>query len=62
MTRILIVEDEAALAEPLAFLLGREGYETSIAPDGQSSNVTTTLSRATAGGCSSLEGRRASRT
>jgi len=34
MTRILIVEDEAALAEPLAFLLGREGYETSIAPDG----------------------------
>lgn len=34
MTRILIVEDEAALAEPLAFLLEREGYETAIAADG----------------------------
>ena len=27
MTKILIVEDEAALAEPLAFLLEREGYD-----------------------------------
>ncbi len=34
MTRILIVEDEASLSEPLSFLLGREGYETAIAPDG----------------------------
>jgi len=34
MTRILIVEDEAALAEPLAFILEREGYETAIAADG----------------------------
>ncbi len=34
MTRILIVEDEEALAEPLAFLLEREGYETAIAADG----------------------------
>ncbi|MCU1441052.1 MAG: response regulator transcription factor [Rhodoglobus sp.] len=34
MTRILIVEDEQSLSEPLAFLLGREGYETSIAADG----------------------------
>jgi two-component system response regulator RegX3 len=34
MTRILIVEDEPALSEPLAFLLEREGYETLIAPDG----------------------------
>ena len=34
MTRILIVEDEPSLSEPLAFLLGREGYETTIAPDG----------------------------
>ncbi len=34
MTRILIVEDEASLAEPLAYLLGREGYETTIAEDG----------------------------
>lgn len=32
--RILIVEDEPSLSEPLAFLLGREGYETSIAADG----------------------------
>ena len=35
MTRILIVEDEPSLAEPLAFLLGREGYDTVIAPDGR---------------------------
>ena len=34
MTRILIVEDEASLSEPLAFLLGREGYETEVAEDG----------------------------
>jgi two-component system, OmpR family, response regulator RegX3 len=34
MTRILIVEDESSLSEPLAYLLGREGYETSIAEDG----------------------------
>ena len=34
MTRILIVEDEPSLSEPLAFLLDREGYETVIAPDG----------------------------
>lgn len=35
MTRILIVEDEPSLAEPLAFLLGREGYDTTIADDGR---------------------------
>lgn len=34
MTRILIVEDEPALSEPLQYLLGREGYETEIAEDG----------------------------
>jgi len=34
VTHILIVEDEASLSEPLAFLLGREGYETTIAADG----------------------------
>lgn len=34
MTRILIVEDEAALSEPLAYLLTREGYETTVADDG----------------------------
>jgi len=36
VTRILIVEDEAALAEPLEYLLSREGYETLIAADGAS--------------------------
>jgi two-component system response regulator RegX3 len=35
VTRILIVEDEPSLAEPLAFLLEREGYETAIASDGR---------------------------
>ncbi|MBA4248866.1 MAG: DNA-binding response regulator [Microbacterium sp.] len=34
MTRILIVEDESSLSEPLAYLLTREGYETTVAPDG----------------------------
>lgn len=34
MTRILIVEDEASLSDPLAFLLEREGYDTTIAADG----------------------------
>ncbi len=34
MTRILIVEDEASLAEPLAFLLNREGYDAVVAFDG----------------------------
>ncbi|MCU1544960.1 MAG: response regulator transcription factor [Homoserinimonas sp.] len=34
MTRILIVEDERSLSEPLAFLLEREGYETTTAEDG----------------------------
>jgi two-component system response regulator RegX3 len=34
MTRILIVEDESSLSEPLAYLLSKEGYETVIAEDG----------------------------
>jgi two-component system response regulator RegX3 len=34
MTHVLIVEDERSLSEPLAFLLGREGYRTTIAKDG----------------------------
>lgn len=34
MTRILIVEDEPSLSEPLAYLLTREGYETVVADDG----------------------------
>jgi len=34
MTRILIVEDEDSLSEPLAYLLEREGYETAVVADG----------------------------
>jgi two-component system response regulator RegX3 len=34
VTRILIVEDEPSLAEPLAFLLEREGYKPTICADG----------------------------
>lgn len=34
VTRILIVEDESSLHEPLAFLLKREGYETAVAENG----------------------------
>ncbi|GAB3616363.1 response regulator transcription factor [Okibacterium endophyticum] len=34
MTHILLVEDENSLSEPLAYLLGREGYEVDVAADG----------------------------
>ena len=34
MTRILVVEDEASFSEALAYLLGREGFEVSVAEDG----------------------------
>jgi two-component system response regulator RegX3 len=36
MTSILLVEDEESLSEPLAYLLGREGYEVRVAADGPS--------------------------
>ncbi len=32
--RILLVEDEAAISEPLEFLLGQEGYEVTTVADG----------------------------
>jgi two-component system response regulator RegX3 len=35
MTRILLIEDEPALSEPLAYLLKREGYEVAVADDGR---------------------------
>jgi two-component system response regulator RegX3 len=35
MITILLVEDEASLSEPLAFLLQKEGYSVSIAEDGR---------------------------
>jgi two-component system response regulator RegX3 len=35
VTRILIVEDEPSLSDPLSFLLRREGYDTEIAADGR---------------------------
>ena len=36
MATILIVEDEESLAEPLAYLLQKEGFQTLLAPDGPS--------------------------
>ena len=36
MTHVLIVEDEESLADPLAFLLRKEGFEASIVNDGAS--------------------------
>ena len=36
MATVLIVEDEESLADPLAFLLRKEGFETVIAADGPS--------------------------
>ena len=35
MTRVLIVEDEESFADPLAFLLRREGFSTAVAATGQ---------------------------
>jgi two-component system response regulator RegX3 len=35
VTRILIVEDEPSLSEPLAFLLRREGYDIEVTEDGR---------------------------
>lgn len=35
MTKILIVEDEASFSEALEFLLGKEGFEVTVAEDGQ---------------------------
>ncbi|MDR4533863.1 response regulator transcription factor [Glutamicibacter sp. PS] len=34
MTRILIVEDEESLSDPLSYLLEREGFDVNIADDG----------------------------
>ena len=34
MTRLLVIEDEEALSEPLAFLLGREGFEATAIDNG----------------------------
>ena len=34
MSKILIVEDEEALSDPLAFLLGREGFHTIVVDNG----------------------------
>lgn len=36
MTSVLIVEDEESLADPLAFLLRKEGFEATIVADGPS--------------------------
>jgi two-component system, OmpR family, response regulator RegX3 len=35
MTRVLIVEDEESFADPLAFLLRKEGFTTAVAASGQ---------------------------
>lgn len=34
MTRVVIAEDDPAIAEPLARALVREGYDIQVAPDG----------------------------
>jgi len=34
MTKILLVEDEASLSEPLAYLLGKEGFDVTVAETG----------------------------
>ncbi|MGE3285282.1 MAG: response regulator [Pseudonocardia sp.] len=39
MTRVLIVEDEESFADPLAFLLRKEGFTTAVAATGQDALV-----------------------
>ncbi len=39
MTKVLIVEDEESIADPLAFLLRREGFSTEIAGNGPAALV-----------------------
>ena len=39
MATVLIVEDELSLAEPLAFLLKKEGFDAIIATDGRTALV-----------------------
>ena len=34
MTRVLVVEDEESISEPLAYMLRKEGFEVSVAADG----------------------------
>jgi two-component system response regulator RegX3 len=34
MTRLLVVEDEESISEPLAYMLRKEGFEVSVAADG----------------------------
>jgi two-component system, OmpR family, response regulator RegX3 len=34
MTRVLVVEDEDSISEPLAYMLRKEGFEVSVASDG----------------------------
>lgn len=34
MTRILLVEDEESFSDPLSYLLGKEGYDVTVAADG----------------------------
>ena len=34
MTQILMVEDEESLSDPLAYLLGREGFDVTVVADG----------------------------
>jgi two-component system response regulator RegX3 len=39
MTRILIVEDEESFSDPLSYLLSKEGYEVSVADNGNDALV-----------------------
>jgi two-component system response regulator RegX3 len=34
VTRVLVVEDEDSISEPLAYMLRKEGFEVSVAADG----------------------------
>ena len=47
MTRVLLVEDELSMAEPLAYLLGREGFSTASATNGPTRSSSSTATAPT---------------
>ena len=46
MSRILIVEDEESFSDPLSYLLEKEGFEVTVAADGNEAPVSYTHLRA----------------
>ena len=52
MTSVLIVEDEESLADPLAFLLRKEGFEATVVTDGPAARSPSSIAPAPTSCCS----------